>query len=81
MASPTILLGEDAPRERHFNDAAGSGGQFINLSVLQNTRDNLRQSVMDMLNLNASLTAISDNLDAQTNCPLARMVWQGLPAT
>ncbi len=58
-------LGEDAPRERHFNDAAGSGGQFINLSVLQNTRDNLRQSVMDMLNLNASLTAISDNLDAQ----------------
>lgn len=59
-------LGENAPRERHFNDAAGSGGQFINLAVLQNTRDNLRQSVMDMLNLNASLTVISDNLEAQT---------------
>ncbi len=58
-------LGEDAPRERHFNDAAGSGGQFINLAVLDNTRDNLRQSVMDLLNLNASLTAISDNLNAQ----------------
>ncbi len=58
-------LGEDAPRERHFNDAAGSGGQFINLGVLQNTRDNLRQGVMDLLNLNASLDAISANLDAQ----------------
>ncbi len=58
-------LGDDAPRERHFNDAAGSGGQFINLQVLQNTRDNLRQSVMDLLNLNASLDAISANLEAQ----------------
>jgi len=58
-------LGDDAPRERHFNDPAGSGGQFINLAVLQNTRDNLRQGVMDLLNLNASLDAISANLDAQ----------------
>lgn len=33
----------------------GSGAQFINLGYLTNTRDNNRQAVMDLLNLNASL--------------------------
>ncbi|HTF96350.1 MAG TPA: hypothetical protein VL995_09475 [Cellvibrio sp.] len=33
----------------------GSGAQFINLAYLPNTRDNNRQAVMDLLNLNASL--------------------------
>ncbi len=33
----------------------GSGAQFINLGYLANTRDNNRQAVMDLLNLNASL--------------------------
>lgn len=56
------LYGENAPAERHFNDPAGSGGQFINLAVLNNTRDNMRQSVMDLLNLNASLDSISTTL-------------------
>ncbi|MQX54432.1 hypothetical protein [Alcanivorax sediminis] len=37
----------------------GSGSWFINLADLKNTRDNLRQGVMDLLNLNASLGAIS----------------------
>ncbi|BAP13913.1 MECDP-synthase [Alcanivorax sp. NBRC 101098] len=36
---------------------------FINLGVLTNTRDNLRQSVMDLLNLNASLSNISVALE------------------
>ncbi len=44
----------------------GSGAWFINLANLGNTRDNLRQSVMDLMNLNASLQAISD-LDIATN--------------
>jgi len=52
----------DAPTERHFGDPGGSGAQFINLAVLNNTRDNMRQSVMDMLNLNASLDSISMSL-------------------
>jgi hypothetical protein len=56
------LYGADAPSERHFGDPAGSGGQFINLAVLNNTRDNMRQSVMDLLNLNASLDSISTTL-------------------
>lgn len=60
-----VLYGADAPSERHFNDAGGSGAQFINLITLGNTRDNLRQSVMDLLNLNASLDDINDALDAQ----------------
>lgn len=59
------LYGADAPRERFFNDPGGSGAQFINLTNLINTRDNLRQAVMDLLNLNASLDALSAELDAQ----------------
>lgn len=68
-SSPLIpfgaLYGANAPRERFFNDPGGSGAQFINLTNLVNTRDNLRQGVMDLLNLNASLDALSDQLDAQ----------------
>lgn len=44
----------------------GSGSWFINLANLKNTRDNLRQAVMDLLNLNASLGAISA-LDIDSN--------------
>src|SRR5690606_40539829 len=40
----------DAPTQ-----ADGSGAQFVNLGYLANTRDNNRQAVMDLLNLNASL--------------------------
>lgn len=40
----------------------GSGSQFINLGYLPNTRDNNRQTVMDLLNLNASLTEINDQV-------------------
>lgn len=39
----------------------GSGAQFVNLGYFANTRDNLRQAVVDLLNLNASL----DNLNTQ----------------
>lgn len=56
--------------ERHFNRKAGaagaptpftgdasdsSGSLFINLAYAVNSRDNIRQAVMDLLNLNASL--------------------------
>jgi pimeloyl-ACP methyl ester carboxylesterase len=43
--------------------ADGSGSWFINLSTLANSRDNLRQAVMDLLNLNASLATIDANRD------------------
>tara|TARA_B100000676_G_scaffold306788_1_gene363783 strand:+ start:458 stop:2956 length:2499 start_codon:yes stop_codon:yes gene_type:complete len=36
-----------------------SGAWFVNLGNLVNTRDNLRQAVMDLLNVNASLDAIA----------------------
>jgi pimeloyl-ACP methyl ester carboxylesterase len=36
----------------------GSGAQFTNLGYLLNTRDNNRQAVMDLLNLNASLKGL-----------------------
>ncbi len=40
----------------------GSGAQFINLGHLANTRDNSRQAVMDLLNLNASLGALNTEI-------------------
>jgi pimeloyl-ACP methyl ester carboxylesterase len=39
----------------------GSGAQYINLGFLANTRDNGREAVMDLLNLNASLKGINEN--------------------
>ena len=38
-----------------YYDNAGSGSLFINIANFQNTRDNMRQAVMDLLNLNASV--------------------------
>lgn len=40
----------------------GSGAQFINLGFLTNTRDNNRQAVMDLLNLNASIGGINTEI-------------------
>jgi len=76
----SVLYGDNAPHERHFNVAGsggapavmdfdtpgatdGSGAQFINLGYLANTRDNNRQAVMDLLNLNASLGSLSSTLE------------------
>ncbi len=42
--------------------ADGSGAQFINLGYLTNTRDNNRQAVMDLLNLNASLGGVNTEI-------------------
>lgn len=46
-------------------DAGTSGSAFINLSNFTRTRDNVRQAVVDLLNLNASLGNISTELEAQ----------------
>ena len=40
----------------------GSGAQFINLGYLTNTRDNNRQAVMDLLNLNASIGSVNTEM-------------------
>ena len=40
-------------------DIAGSGSLYINILNFQNTRDNNRQAVMDLMNLNASLAFMS----------------------
>ena len=53
-----------APAPMDFDtptDADGSGAQFTNLGYLANTRDNNRQGVMDLLNLNASLQGINED--------------------
>lgn len=39
----------------------GSGAQFTNLGYLANTRDNNREAVIDLLNLNASLKGINED--------------------
>lgn len=73
----------NALTEKHFNftfDGVGSGvpidystasddsgSLFINLSNFANTRDHLRQSVMDLLNLNASLASMDVDADGIAN--------------
>lgn len=59
-----------APAPMNFDEPTavdGSGAQFINLGYLANTRDNNRQAVMDLLNLNASLAGINDVLLESVN--------------
>lgn len=54
-----------APAPMNFDSPGatdGSGAQFINLGYLTNTRDNNRQAVMDLLNLNASLSGVSTEM-------------------
>ncbi|MDX1553187.1 MAG: hypothetical protein R3198_11235, partial [Marinobacter sp.] len=65
--------------ERHFGFAANdamsavpaaelpepeSGGLFLNFTNYANTRDNMRQATLDLLNVNASLQAIEDAISA-----------------
>ena len=58
-----------APAPMNFatpTSSDGSGAQFTNLGYLLNTRDNNRQAVMDLLNLNASLKGLdADFVNAQ----------------
>lgn len=54
-----------APAPMNFDTPGttdGSGAQFINLGYLTNTRDNNRQAVMDLLNLNASLGGVNTEM-------------------
>ena len=54
-----------APAPMNFENPGatdGSGAQFINLGYLTNTRDNNRQAVMDLLNLNASLGGVNTEI-------------------
>ncbi|MBZ0333387.1 hypothetical protein [Marinobacter sp. AL4B] len=69
--------------ERHFGFAAdaelnavpaasleepGSGDLFLNFANYANTRDNMRQSAIDLLNVNASLQNIEDAIAACSQC-------------
>lgn len=58
-----------APAPMNFTtptSSDGSGAQFTNLGYLLNTRDNNREAVMDLLNLNASLKGLdTDFVQAQ----------------
>ncbi|WP_372986669.1 hypothetical protein [Marinobacter sp.] len=70
--------------ERHFGFAADadlnpvpadqleapeSGSLFLNFANYANTRDNMRQGALDLLNVNASLQAIEDAIAACDACP------------
>jgi len=76
--------------ERHFGFAANedlnpvaaaelaepeSGSLFLNFTNFANTRDNMRQGTLDLLNVNASLQAIEDAIAA---CQTAGDCAQGL---
>lgn len=74
----------ESATERHFGfaadadlnpvDATGletpeSGSLFLNFANYANTRDNMRQGALDLLNVNASLQAIEDAVNACSSCP------------
>ena len=74
----------DDATERHFGFAANddlqavpaaelatpeSGGLFLNFTNYANTRDNMRQGTLDLLNINASLQAIEDAIGSCASCP------------
>ncbi len=68
------------PSSATAND--GSGAQFTNLGYLANTRDNNREGVVDLLNLNASLTnvnsAVVNSLGANVGLDLDRVYVVGI---
>lgn len=74
----------ESATERHFGFAADdnlnpvdataleapeSGSLFLNFANYANTRDNMRQGALDLLNVNASLQAIEDAVNACSSCP------------
>jgi pimeloyl-ACP methyl ester carboxylesterase len=64
---PTAMFNEDSS----VKDIASSGSLYINILNFQNTRDNNRQAVMDLMNLNASLGFISFKGDATPDFDLS----------
>lgn len=64
---PTAMFNADSS----VKEIAGSGSLYINILNFQNTRDNTRQAVMDLMNLNASLALISFKGDATPDFDLS----------
>jgi len=62
VTDPTTLAAGKLP-----NGFVASGSMFINLQNFQNSRDNLRQQILDLSTLNASLSSISTQLLAQAD--------------
>jgi len=68
-----VAGGGGAPAPMNFTaptENDGSGAHFTNLGYLLNTRDNNRQAVMDLLNLNASLGGLNSDLMASQGVSL-----------
>ena len=57
--------------------AGESGDYFIRLTNFQRTRDNLRQAVMDLLNLNATLTTMDVDGDAAADLDIDNVSYVG----
>jgi hypothetical protein len=69
--SPTAVSGTDASLN-------GSGSLFFNLIHLQTARDNSRQAVMDLLNLNASLGSLDiDGVSDATDIDVSKVHYIG----
>jgi hypothetical protein len=73
LVVPAGGAGDTSPQDGIY-DAAKSGTLFINILNFQNTRDNMRQAVVDLLNLNASLGFLdfdgSAGVDINTSEPV-----------
>ena len=63
---PTAMFDANGPKS-----TAKSGSLYINILNFQNTRDNTRQAVMDLMNLNASLAFMDFKGDATKDFDLS----------
>lgn len=66
LADPADVVNDDPTVV--MDDSVGSSGDlYINLQNFMRTRDGMRQTVLDLLNLNASLDAMDINGDGMAN--------------
>lgn len=68
---------EPTPMAYGASKAGKSGDFFVRLDNFQRTRDNMRQAVMDMLNLNATLAAIDIDGDGNPDLDVSDVDFVG----
>lgn len=74
-----LELHGDLARPTPSNDPTVSGANFINLQVLRNSRDNIRQSVVNLYALTHAITSGQTNIDSPPGAPAGTAPELGAP--
>lgn len=75
-----LELHGDLARPTPSNDPAVSGANFINLQVLRNSRDSIRQSVVNLYALTHAITSGQTNIDSPAGAPAGTAPELGAPS-